>query len=132
MTKKNKKKVMKKPFEGCVKIGKNKYTGEGFFNDDEEDDRKFRHIIKKLKKRKTGDKMSPRIRGIDDRKLVRPDILERMKELARKDGKYLWKVSFDQFDKYYEKALKSITKNRRKTEEDKVSLKDILKLKKMI
>ncbi len=52
MPKKNKKKVMKKPFEGCVQIGKNKYTDEGFFDDTEEDDKKFRQIIKKLKKEK--------------------------------------------------------------------------------
>lgn len=50
--KNNKKKIMKKPFEGCIKIGKNKYTGEGFFDDSEEDNRKFRQIIKKLKKKK--------------------------------------------------------------------------------
>lgn len=49
---KNIKKVMKRPFEGCVEIGKNKYTGEGFFDDSQQDDRKFRRIIKKLKKEK--------------------------------------------------------------------------------
>ncbi len=47
---KNKKEIMKKPFEGCVQIGKNKYTGEGFFDDSEEDDKRFRQIIRRIKR----------------------------------------------------------------------------------
>lgn len=49
---KNKKKIMKKPFEGCVQIGKNKYVGNGFFDDSDEDDKRFRQIVRRIKRKK--------------------------------------------------------------------------------
>lgn len=47
-----KEKIRKKPFEGCVEVGKNKYISEGFFDDSEEDDERFRRIVRKIKKRR--------------------------------------------------------------------------------
>lgn len=47
-----KEKIKKKPFEGCVEIGKGKYVSEGFFDDDEETDKQFRLAVNRIKKKR--------------------------------------------------------------------------------
>jgi len=46
MVKKNN--VQKKPFEGCFRVGKNKFTDESFHDISDEDDKKFSRLLKKL------------------------------------------------------------------------------------
>jgi len=46
---KTKNKVWKKPFEGCYRIGKNKFTDAGFHDISDEDDKKFFRFVKKFR-----------------------------------------------------------------------------------